>query len=703
MTQISCKRCGEASNDAAEEGLCRNCLTRAGQLSLMGPATPCPHDDRTLLANGKPAPENPDHTNEWVNDGSRKIEEAKDRWEIGGLLTPPEAPGELGRLGGYRILDILGGGGMGVVFLALDPILDRQLAIKAMRPSVASNPANRQRFQKEIRGAAAQKSEHIITIHHAGEERGIPYLVMELLEGESLDLRLQRVGRLQVEEIIRISMEIAEGLSATHDKNLIHRDIKPANIWLEGERGHVKIFDFGLARSIADDVQITQPGTILGTPAYMSPEQARGDAIDHRSDLFSLGAILYRLCTGKPPFSGENSYAVLTSLAMDTPRSIYEENADAPPALVNLVTSLLAKDPDDRPTSARAVVEALENIRLDLIRGDILGLDKESPGLVGDVPLAEPADSDYDLVTDLDPVDEEAELPALPDNVEELVGCTLKHYAIRSLLARARHGLVFRARDLDHGQVVALKVLSPEFPGNDREIQQFSKAMSQMLPVRHPNIVSVSAAGKTGDFCWIAMDFVEGESLEDAFKRWSDAGHVSWRRAFRIAVDIGQALLATRQRRLIHSNLTMRNILIRRADQTAMLNDLVFLKAVKNSGLYNQVFEEKFAAEVYFTAPEQLDTEKSFIDHLCDLYGLGVIVYYVLTGRPPFWGATVDETLQMIRHDEPVPPRKFNKKIPHDFENMVLRLMAKNQEDRYQSPDELLADLRIIARQHDIP
>jgi WD40 repeat protein len=279
--------------------------------------------------------------------------------ELLGLLAPPQGPDEIGRLGGYRVQEVLGKGGMGVVFRAEDPLLKRQVALKIMLPALAAVETSRLRFLREAQAAAAIEHDHIIAIHQVGEDRGIPFLAMPLLRGESLEDRLRREGRLPVAEILRIGREIAEGLAAAHEHGLIHRDIKPANVWLEGERGRVRILDFGLARAASAEGHVTQSGAIVGTPAYMAPEQARGEPLDGRCDLFSLGCVLYRLCTGAMPFGDSALMTVLLAVATEEPRAVRELNPDVPQALALLVRRLIAKDRERRPPSARAVAEAL--------------------------------------------------------------------------------------------------------------------------------------------------------------------------------------------------------------------------------------------------------------------------------------------------------------------------------------------------------
>jgi hypothetical protein len=230
-----------------------------------------------------------------------------------------------------------------------------------MPPAVAARPTARQRFLREAQAAAAIEHDHIVAIHQVGEDRGLPYLAMQFLKGETLQERLDREGRLPISEVIRIGRETAQGLAAAHARGLIHRDIKPANVFL-ANGGVVKILDFGLARAVADNGQVTQDGIIIGTPAYMAPEQARGQALDARCDLFSLGCMLYRMCTGKQPFQGADAISILMAIATDEPHSPRDLDSSIPSALSDLIVQLLAKEIEGRPCSASAVVEALRAV-----------------------------------------------------------------------------------------------------------------------------------------------------------------------------------------------------------------------------------------------------------------------------------------------------------------------------------------------------
>jgi serine/threonine-protein kinase len=274
------------------------------------------------------------------------------------FLGPPRRSGHLGSLGSYDVLKVIGRGGMGVVLKAFDPALDRFVAIKVLSPQWASTPAARQRFAREARAMAAVRHKHVVAVHAVEEVDGLPYLVMEYVPGVSLEQRLADGPPLELEDILLIGAETAAGLAAAHDQGLIHRDVKPANILLEKGTDQVKLSDFGLARA-ADDASLTQSGVIAGTPLYMAPEQARGEPLDHRADLFSLGSVLYVMCTGRPPFRARTTAAVLLRVIQDTPHSIGDLNSDVPAWLVEIIETLHAKDPAARLQSASKVAAIL--------------------------------------------------------------------------------------------------------------------------------------------------------------------------------------------------------------------------------------------------------------------------------------------------------------------------------------------------------
>jgi len=276
------------------------------------------------------------------------------------FLSPPDREGALGRLGTYVILEVIGYGGFGVVFKALDEKLQRLVAIKALAAPLAASAVARVRFVREARAVAAINHESVVRLYAVEDADRVPYLVMEYVAGTSLQTRLQ-TGPLATGEIQRIGMQIAEGLAAAHARGLVHRDIKPANILLEETTGRAKITDFGQARAL-DDASHSQEGLIAGTPEYMSPEQARGRSADHRSDLFSLGSVLYAMCVGRPAFDAlGGALSTLRQICEQEPLPIAACNRAIPDWLVSVIKRLHAKDPSQRFQSAAEVAAALRS------------------------------------------------------------------------------------------------------------------------------------------------------------------------------------------------------------------------------------------------------------------------------------------------------------------------------------------------------
>ncbi len=301
------------------------------------------------------------------------------------VLQLSEMPGSLGRLAHYEVLEVLGKGSFGTVVKAFDVELHRFVAIKLLSPLLAAISAPRKRFLREARSTAAIRHQNVIAVHAVGSQP-FPYLVMEYIAGQTLQEKLDATGPLKLSEVLTIGQQVAGGLAAAHAMGLLHRDIKPSNILLEDDGDRVKIVDFGLARA-ANDASITRSGLIAGTPMYMAPEQALGEVIDHRADLFSLGSVLYVMCSGRPPFRAANTLAVLKRVAEDTPRPIREIVPEVPEWLCDMVARLQAKEPADRFASAREVSDRLARLLADLHRlGDVSSTSEVSPAAVGNLP-----------------------------------------------------------------------------------------------------------------------------------------------------------------------------------------------------------------------------------------------------------------------------------------------------------------------------
>jgi WD40 repeat protein len=331
---------------AADEGLRRRVERLLAVRSQVGGFLERPVQEAAVVAACAP-PGRP------AGESSTQTLEASDVLD---LLAPSQREGALGRLGHYEVLEVVGRGGMGVVLRAFDDKLHRVVAIKLLAPQLATSAAARQRFVREARATAAVTHDNVIDIHAVEDAGPVPYLVMQFIDGPTLQAKLDRTGAMPLKEVLRIGRQIAAGLAAAHAQGLVHRDIKPANILLENGVERVKLTDFGLARA-ADDASLTHSGLVAGTPGYMSPEQAHGARVDHRSDLFSLGSVLYALCAGHPPFRAETSMAVLKRVCEEVPRPLRAVNPDVPDWLEAIIARLHAKAPADRFQSAAEVAD----------------------------------------------------------------------------------------------------------------------------------------------------------------------------------------------------------------------------------------------------------------------------------------------------------------------------------------------------------
>jgi serine/threonine protein kinase len=284
------------------------------------------------------------------------------------------------------------------------------------------------------------------------------------------------------------------------------------------------------------------------------------------------------------------------------------------------------------------------------------------------------------------------------EQLAELTGCTLGHYAIGDVLGKGTSSMVFRATDDTDNKTVALKVMQPSFSKNDEEMQRFVRAMKTMLPLRHPNLVTLHAAGKSGPYCWVAMELVEGESLTQVIQRIGVAGMLDWKHAFRVALQIARALEYAHGQGIIHRNITPANILIRTADKQVKLGDLMLAKALEGTLAQVVTRPGEVLGDVNYLSPERTQGPTAPVDGRSDQFCLGATVYALLTGKAPFAGGNVYETISNIRKTDPVKPTKYQMSIPGLFEGVVLKMLAKSPDDRFPSAGKLVAELERVGR-----
>jgi serine/threonine protein kinase len=343
-------------------------------------------------------------------------------------------------------------------------------------------------------------------------------------------------------------------------------------------------------------------------------------------------------------------------------------------------------------SSSGTFVNGVKVSRHRLKLGDVLQVgDTQLRVQMGDFPL------DVALAA-LPPTVAPAPAPqSAAEKLSALSGKQLAHYDIGPVIGEGRSGIVFHATDLKDNRSVALKVLLPEFAQDEEDMQRFVRAMKTMLPLRHPNLVTLIGAGKVGPHCWVAMEYLAGENLTEVIARIGVAGMLDWRHAYRVALHVGRALAYAHDRQILHRNVTPKNIILEATTKTAKLGDLMLAKALEGVMAQPITRPGELVGAVEYMSPERTRGVTE-VDGRSDLYGLGATVYALLTGRPPFEGTTLVEKITRIRQTEPAPPTRYQRSIPARFEAVVLRLLAKDPEGRCQTADELVTELERIGK-----
>jgi hypothetical protein len=347
----------------------------------------------------------------------------------------------------------------------------------------------------------------------------------------------------------------------------------------------------------------------------------------------------------------------------------------------------------DRITPNGILVNGAKVPQRDLLPGDVIRVGNSYLRLEEEASDST-AEMTADTIAEATPLaPEPGKLPHLPlERLAELTNHTLAHFKVGAPIARGHGGVIFRARDLNTDETVVLKVLSPEFPANGDEMQRFARALKPRLALRHANLVTLCGAGKSGPYVWIATELIEGDSLVPAIDRQRTARKAPWKPALHVAKGIACALEYLKQNHQVHGNITPANVLHAAEDGPAQLNDLALWHGLAGSELRQQTLEQKLLAESPYLSPEHLDPDAT-VDDLSDQYCLGAVVYALLTGRPPFEGASPEETMERVRTVMPVKPKEYQPAMPDGFQAIVLQMLAKHPEERYPSPASLLADL----------
>jgi serine/threonine-protein kinase len=596
-------------------------------------------------------------------------------------------------LGKYRLGRRLGQGGMGVVYEAEDTVLKRRVAIKVLPDSAAADAETMRRFVREARSAGRLNHPNVITIYEVDQRDGMYYLVMELIEGGSVQDRLQANGTIPWQEATHILADACRGLAAAHVAGLIHRDLKPANLICTRE-GRVKLADFGLARPVQpSSAGITVPGAVAGTLDYMSPEQCRGEPLDGRTDIYSLGATYFALLTGRPPYPRDGSLEVMFAHCSQPIPDPCAGNPDIPRGCAAVVRRALAKYPAERYASATEMLSQLQALL------PVEGITAVLPSPPR--PASESGADDRLLASaPADALTHSAssvpEAPALPTAVGD--------YEIVRELGRGGMGVVYEARQASLNRTVALKMILAGGHAGEAELARFRTEAEAIARLQHPNIVQIHevdqyrAGDKSPPLPYFSMEFCSGGSLE----RKLAGTPLPPPEAAALLEKLGCAMHAAHQKGVLHRDLKPANVLLAE-DGTPKITDFGLAKkldpanpSVASRGRQSPELTATGAVlgTPSYMAPEQAQGQRQQPGPACDIYSLGAILYECLTGRPPFKAATPLDTLLQVVQVEPVSPAQLNAKVPRDLETICLKCLRKEPSKRYATAEDLAEDLR---------
>ena len=568
-----------------------------------------------------------------------------------------ELPAGTVLIGRYEILERLGQGGMGTVYRVQDHELDRLIALKTIRPDLASNATALRRLKQETLLARQIAHRNVIRVFDLGVAQGLRFITMEYVEGRDLKSILELRKKLPPDDVIQILSQICEGLEAAHSEGVVHRDLKPQNV-LVSAGNRIRIVDFGLARSF-EDSGITHTGTILGTPTYMSPEQALGKQGDARSDIFSIGVIGFELLTGQLPFPSKTLSESLISRTRGKARPIEIVDPGLPAWLARIVMRCLERDPSERYASAQDIVNDLAS--RDMCAYTPLAAGTLAPGT--------------------------------------MVGT---RYRIEAEAGEGGMGKVYRAMDLDLHRTVALKVVRPDLANSQTTLDQLKHEISIASQITHKNVLRVHDLGEASGVRYISMAWAEGEDLGSLLKR---SAPMPESQILQLATEICEGLEAAHEQGVSHRDLKPSNILLSSGGHPCIadfgLAHSLRPNVLPKPGNAEGSLSESTSGTPRYMSPEQVDGV--CIDHRTDIYSLGLILYEMATGRIPFDDDSALQTMAQRLTEKPASPKLSNPALSDKLTAIILRCLEQDPKQRYADVRELLAALHQEAEQVTAP
>jgi len=577
----------------------------------------------------------------------------------------------------YRIISKLGAGGMGEVYLAEDTRLDRKVAIKFLPPESTADEQAKKRLVREAKAAAKLDHPNICAIYEVNEEDSRSFIVMQYVEGETLAKLIERPP-LELREALDIAVQMADALAEAHSRGIIHRDIKPQNVMVTA-RGQVKVLDFGLAKVVQQRSMVeseaetqsllTEPGLIIGTVPYMSPEQVRGEVLDARTDIFSFGGVLYEMITGDRPFGAETAAETVLAILTKEPPPLLRYVNNVPEELQRIVCKCLEKDRGRRYPTTRDLAIDLENCRREF---DQITTSLESKPSGGESVAAGASG-----------------LTGIPQQ-GLVIGQRIGRYKVIAKLGAGGMGEVYRAHDEQLERDVALKVLPAGSFSDATARARLLREAKSAAALNHPNICTIHEVGEAEGQAYIAMELVEGQPLSARLA----GGPLQPELILRYGLQMAEALAHAHDRGIVHRDLKGANVVITREGRAKVLD----------FGLARRLSEDEMdevtrthasltapgalVGTLAYMAPEQLRGQPA--DARSDIWALGVVLYEMAAGTRPFQGHTGFELSSAILSQRPAP---LPAKAPVGLQAVIERCIAKEPSQRYQRAGEVRAAL----------
>jgi eukaryotic-like serine/threonine-protein kinase len=559
----------------------------------------------------------------------------------------------------YEILKRLGEGGMGAVYKARDHELDRLVALKVIRPELAGHPDILRRFKQELILARQVTHKNVVRIFDLGTADGRKFITMDYIEGRDLKSIINERGAIPAVEAVPIVQQICRGLEAAHVEGVVHRDLKPQNVMVD-DAGRVWLMDFGLARSM-ELAGLTRTGVLMGTPDYMSPEQARAEKVDARSDLFSVGIIFFEMLTGRLPFQADTLMAKLLQRVQQRAVAVTEIDPTISPGVSAVVSKCLEPDVTKRYQSVNQI--------LDDLLGDIKTASSSGSSGASSTSSSAPSESPSISLAELGPGSRFG-----------------PRYRIEAVIGEGGMGKVYKAHDSDLDRTVALKLVRPELAKDGNSLQRFKQELLLASRISHRNILRIHDLGDVDGVKFISMAFVQGMDLHDLIAK---QGRLPVERAVNIAKQLAGALEAAHAEGVVHRDLKPRNVLID-VDDHIYVSDFGLAKSLDADKTGMTRVGEVLGTPRYMS-PEQAESKAA--DNRSDIYSLGIIFYEMLTGEVPFTGESSLQVMFQHVQQQPKDPRLLNPEMPEYLAIVILKCLEKDPALRYQSAQELLRDL----------